>query len=121
MAWNIVPFQLMDLLDPPFDKNAAPWSWLNLGQRSPFMGVALFVWLTSVCIGRLCLRTLRLCMDLDRVERLFFAACLGLAAVSLVMLGLGLIGVLNRWPLVMILATASMIEVWLTRRNLPAG
>lgn len=114
MAWPLVPFQLLDLVDPPIDNDGAPWSWSNLFQRLPFIGIAAFVWACSLGIGRLTLRGFRLHTLLDRAERLFFAGCLGLAEVSLMMLGLGLLGILGRWPITILLMGMALFEVWLS-------
>lgn len=114
MIWSMIPFDLMDLLDPPVEPNAPAWGWLYLGQRIPFATIALGVWLAALAVGRLELRWLRVCSLLDRAERSFFAICLGLATISLLMLGLGLAGQLTRWPLVIILSVAGAFEVWQT-------
>ncbi|MBC8116064.1 MAG: hypothetical protein H7062_16880 [Candidatus Saccharimonas sp.] len=150
MIWAKLPFDLMDLLDPPVIANAAPWSWLSLGQRMPFLLSASFIWLGAWGLGSLILRGMGLHSGatgeglrspvvfdehgeehwrpkaaasgiprevLDPAERLFFAGCLGLAGVSLAMLGFGLIGWMSRWPLVALTIASVVVEVWLWRRE----
>lgn len=118
MVWSALPFDLLDLLDPPTaEPPALPWSWLNLTQRLPFLVVACFLWIAAVCIGRLELRALRLFSLFDRAERLFFAACLGLSTLSLVVLGFGLIGWMSRWPLLIVLLTVMLVELVLSWRH----
>jgi hypothetical protein len=112
MVWSALPFDLLDLLDPPTaEPPALPWSWLNLAQRLPFLAVAVFIWTAAVCMGRLELRALRLFSLFDRAERLFFAACLGLSTLSLLMLGLGLAGWMSRWPLLIALLIVMLAEL----------
>jgi 4-amino-4-deoxy-L-arabinose transferase-like glycosyltransferase len=112
MVWSALPFDLLDLLDPPAaEPPALPWSWLNLTQRLPFLGIACFIWGAATCIGRLELRALRLFSFFDRAERLFFAACLGLSTLSLIMLGFGLIGWMSRWPLLIVLLIIMVAEL----------
>ncbi len=120
MVWPNVPFELMDLVDPPVLPNALPWSWLYLGQRLPFLAVAMIIWGGAVCLGRMELRSLRICSVWDRSERFFLAGCLGLSTLSLVMLGLGLLGLLSRWPLLLLIAGVTLAECWWTWHELPA-
>jgi 4-amino-4-deoxy-L-arabinose transferase-like glycosyltransferase len=117
MIWARLPFDLMDLVDPPVIENAAPWGWHHLGQRVPFLLSASIIWLSAWGLGSLILRCLRLRGDLDRSERLFFSGCLGLAGVSLGMLGLGLLGLMSRWPLLALTVASVVVEVWYSRRE----
>ncbi len=117
MIWARLPFDLMDLVDPPVLENAAPWSWLYLGQRVPFLLSASLIWLGAWGAGSLILRGLRLRAVLERTERLFFAGCLGLSGVSLAMLGLGRLGVLSRWPLLVVLLLPVAVELLLKRKS----
>ncbi len=117
MIWTKLPLDLMDLFDPPVIANAAPWSWLYLGQRVPFLLSASFIWLGAWGLGSLILRGLRLREALDRSERLFFAGCLGLAGVSLAMLGLGLLGWMGRWLLLIVLLVPVVIELIVKRKS----
>jgi len=126
MVWKVLPFDLLDLIDPPTEPNSIPWSWLYLGQRIPFLVIACVVWAGGICVGRLELRAIHLKDLFDRAERFFFATCLGLATMSLAMLGLGLLGLLNRWPLMALIVAATAAELWLTwrdfvRRSQPAA
>jgi hypothetical protein len=112
MVWSALPFDLLDLLPP-----ALPWSWLNLAQRLPFLAVAGFIWTAAIGMGRLELRALRLFSLFDRAERLFFAACLGLSTLSLLMLGFGLVGWMSRWPLLIAMLTTTLMELGLSWRD----
>ena len=117
MIWAKLPLDLMDLLDPPMIANAAPWSWMYLVQRVPFLLNASFIWLGAWSLGSLLLRGLRLRESLDQTERLFFAGCLGLSGVSLTMLGFGLFGCMSRWPLLVLIVASTIVEVRLSRRE----
>ena len=111
MVWAGLPFDLLDLLDPPVIKNAAPWSWLFLAQRLPFLLIASLIWAGAWGLGSLLLRGLRLHESFDPIERTFFAGCLGLAAVSLMMLGLGLLGAMSRLLLGALLLIPFVVEI----------
>lgn len=124
MIWSLIPFDLLDLIDPPVEPNAAPWGLAHLGQRIPFMGIACVIWGASICLGRLALRVLKIQSLFERIERLFFAGCLGLSAVSLIMLGLGLAGQMSRWPLLIVLLLSILIEysfTWNDRKRKTRG
>ncbi len=117
MIWAGLPFDLLDLLDPPVVKNAAPWSWLFLAQRLPFLLIAGVIWSGAWGLGSLLLRGLRLREEFDSVERSFFACCLGLSAVSLLMLGLGLLGAMSGWLLGGLLLAAVYVEGTYSQRR----
>ncbi len=116
MVWAGLPFDLLDLLDPPVVKNSAPWSWLFLAQRLPFLLIASLIWAGAWGLGSLLLRGLRLREDFDPIERTFFAGCLGLAAVSLMMLGFGLLGAMSRLLLGSLLLIPFAVEIRRARR-----
>lgn len=118
MIWQLIPFDLLDLIDPPpAEPPASAWSWLNLGQRLPFLAAACLVWSAAVCVGRLQLRALRITSLFEPAERLFFAGCLGLSTLSLSMLALGLLGSLHRGPWLALLLIAILSEGWLSWRD----
>ena len=117
MIWSGLPFDLLDLLDPPVVQNAAPWSWLFLAQRLPFLLIASVIWSGAWGLGSLLLRGLRLHAEFDSVERCFFACCLGLSAVSLLMLGLGLLGAMSGWLLGGLLLAAVYAEGTYSQRR----
>ena len=122
MVWQRLPFDLLDLIDPPEIPNAPPWNVAYLGQRIPYLAIACAVWLAAVAIGRLILRILRVRSLFESIERFFLAGCLGLAACSLLMLGLGLSGLMQTWLLAALMLAACGTELWLTRRELtPTG
>ncbi|MCX7393894.1 MAG: hypothetical protein NTW75_07175 [Planctomycetales bacterium] len=111
--WENLPFDLLDLIDPPVLANAVPWSWLFLGQRLPFLLIAGVIWVGALTTGSLALRVLRLRKDLNTEEQLFFSGCLGLSILSLAMLGLGLLGWMSRGPLLVLLLMSILGEVCL--------
>lgn len=115
MVWTLLPFDLLDLVDPPVKPNEAPWSWLFLVQRLPFLVTAVVIWAGAVGLGRLELRLLGASSLFSRAERFFLAGCLGLATVSHLTLGMGLAGLLSRWPLLSILVVSALLEAWWTR------
>lgn len=109
LIWTAIRFDLLDLVDPPVQPGAAPWSWFFLLQRIPFISIAIAVWIAAWGYGSWLLRGLDL--KLRDLEQLFFALCLGLSCVSLVMLSLGVCGCLSRWPLMVILLLPCISEV----------
>lgn len=119
MIWESIPYDVMDLVDPPVKKGEAPWSWFYLFQRLPFISIAALVWLAAWGHGSLALRILGI--RLRGMERFFFAVCTGLSIVSLVMLGMGLCGILSRWPLMTVLVMPCLIEGLLQSRDRHAG
>ncbi len=108
MLWSGIPYDFLDLIDPPTLPGAAPWSWLFLLQRVPFFLTAVLIWIGAWGIGALILRIIRL--GLVGCERLFFSTCLGMAIVSLMTLLLGMCGCMSRWPLGLLLAAAFISE-----------
>ena len=74
-------------------------SWSNLPERLDLLGIAAVIWIGAVALGRLVLRSLKVGASLTRIERLVFSLALGLSGLSLLTLGAGLAGLLNRWLL----------------------
>lgn len=110
--WNSIAFDLLDLIDPPVDKAAPPWSYLYLLQRLPFFFVAAVLWTAAWGLGSSILRGLS--VRLAGAERIFFATCLGLSGISLAMLLLGVCGWMSQ-PL-MIVALAICIAAGVITR-----
>ncbi len=94
--WPLVPFQLLDLVDPPPPEPGDPPSgWQYLPQRLDLYATATLILFGSRCLGSLLLRTPAL-PTFDRgVDREVFAWGLGLSVWSLLVLLLGLVGLLN--------------------------
>ena len=109
MLWVRLPFDLLDLIDPPVETGALPWSWLNLLQLVPFALIAVAIWIGAWGIGSLLLRALRI--RFDDCEQFFFSTTLGMSSVSLAMLVLGLSGHLSRWPFAITLFVVVIAEV----------
>lgn len=93
--WQVVPFQLLDVVWPLPEANAPPSGWQYLPQRLPAIGTALAVVAAAFGYGLIALRTLRVTKELTRLEQLYFAGGIGLSLWSLLTLGLGLMGQLH--------------------------
>ncbi len=106
--WPAIPFDFLDIVDPPIVQGAAPWSWFFLLQRVPFFLTAVAIWMGAWGLGSLALRCFK--FDFVACERLFFSTCLGLSIVSLATLFLGLCGCMNRWPLGLLLVAGFIGE-----------
>lgn len=117
MIWTAIPFDMLDLVDPPVQPGSAPWSWFFLAQRIPFFCIAVCIWIAAWGYGSLILRLIG--PKLPGCEWHFFAMCLGLSSVSLVMLSLGLCGRLMRWPLIISLAVPCVVEAVIRARRPP--
>ena len=91
--------------------------WRNLGQRADLFGIALFVWAGAWGLGNLALRILRAPIARRSAESIVFAMGLGLSAASLLTLGLGLAGLLERWIFVVVLVAALVVEIGLRFRE----
>lgn len=116
LLWeSILSFDLLDFFDPQDQPGSAPWSWYFLGQRIPFLGIAIGIWIAAWAIGSLVLRLVGL--KLHGYEHHFFAICLGLSITSLATLALGLSGCLWRWLLIAVLAVPCVVEAILCRRD----
>jgi hypothetical protein len=135
LAWMVVFCLFFYSFDLP---NNAPWSridiwlklpellplsnlftapWQNLGQRAPLICAAGFVWTCAWGLGRLALRIVRPPLARDSAESIVFAMGLGLSGISLLTLGLGLAGLLNRWLFLFILIVGLGAEVVLRIRE----
>lgn len=90
----LLPFALMDAVDPPQETGSLPRGIVYLGERLPLWGAAAFIAVTAWAAG-----TLLLCclpdLQLTASERIYFAVLTGFSLVSLLTLGLGLIGWLS--------------------------
>jgi hypothetical protein len=95
--------------------------WLNLAQRADLFGIAVFVWAGAWGLGSLALRILRPPIARGSAEFLVFAMGLGLSAASLITLGFGLAGVLNRWPFVIVFLASLCAELALRFRESKAA
>ena len=97
--------------------------WDRLPQRLPLWGGAGLLLLTATALGRLVGRPLRIDRweELNRFERWGVQAALGLSIWSLVTLGLGLAGWLDRWLFAGlmggVIAVEGLVSVWTWRRH----
>lgn len=117
LLWSYLPYTLLDWIAPPIDPQRAAWSWLFLLERTPFLAVALAIWIGAWGIGSLILRVTH--VNLRGAEGLFFSMCVGLSFTSLLMLGLGIAGLISRWALLGIVIAAVLLEVVLRGRASP--
>ena len=127
--WQLVPVLYLNLIDPP-EVDAPPGSpslqhpdsgWHNVTQRFDIIAVAAVILFAAWAGGRLLLRGLRIDELLTRLERFVFACGLGLSALSLLTLGCGLLGHLNRITIAGVLIAAIAGEGicrWRTQRTI---
>jgi hypothetical protein len=100
------------LIDPPQSADGAKHSgWQYLPQRFDLIWVAAFVLCGAWAVGRLLIRALGVDARLTHLERFVFSTGLGLAAVSLLTLGCGLAGLLDRRLLGGLLVAAFLGEI----------
>ncbi len=143
-VWSLVPFALMDAVDPPQTEGSLPRGLSYLGQRLPLWGLAAFIlagaWGWGVLAQRYglsfvchwlcqCLRieppVTEAGKDTGRasstpsggsgwtpLEQHYFAGLLGLSAVSLMVLALGLAGALSAVWLGSLLAVGLCGGAW---------
>ncbi len=116
-VWMVVPFVLMDAVDPPQTETSLPRGLSHLGQRLPLWGLAAFILGGAWGWGLVPLRMLTPGSESTPLERHYFAGLLGLSMVSLVVLALGLIGVLSSILLGAFLAVGVGCGVWLIWRE----
>jgi hypothetical protein len=109
MIWTMIPFDLMDIIDPPVVAGTAPWSWFFLFQRLPFLLVAGLIWIGAWGAGSICLRWMK--ADLAGLERFFFACSLGLSIVSLATLLIGVCGRLSQWLMAFVILLGPSLEI----------
>lgn len=112
LLWSLIPFDLMDLIDPPVDKTASPWSYFYLLQRLPFVLIAVSIWVAGWGLGSQILS--RLSLRFKGAEQVFFATCVGLSGLSLLMLLVGLCGWMSQ-PLMMAILTVCIATGIATR------
>jgi hypothetical protein len=106
----------------------------NLGQRADLVGVAIIIWAGAWGLGQLIMRVIGPPLDYvgwDQrasasagppkmwLERTFLAMALGLSAVPLLTLGLGLAGLLNRWIFIAAFVVAIALEITLRLQKSP--
>ncbi|MEZ5940939.1 MAG: glycosyltransferase family 39 protein [Planctomycetaceae bacterium] len=94
-----------------------PTVWQVLTERVPLGLISCGVVLSAVAMGRLLLRGLRLFSDIDSSARFALSGGLGLGALSLLMLGLGLLGFMSTMLLAVILGATVATEFALTLRR----
>ncbi|OYW24725.1 MAG: hypothetical protein B7Z55_01370 [Planctomycetales bacterium 12-60-4] len=90
----VLPFAVMDALDPPAEPGSLPRGLIYLGERLPLLGIALVIAVTAWSAGTLLLTWLP-DLRLTSSEQCYFAMLVGLSLVSLLTLGLGLAGWLS--------------------------
>lgn len=97
LIWEFVPQVLLDDLLPIREKNAAPAGLAYLPQRIPFLLIATFIYGLAYCLGTGLFHALGLKIrNIGRAEWHGLSLAVGLSGLSLITLGLGLLGGLNR-------------------------
>ncbi len=98
-AWRQIPFVILDWIIPqraPASEPGLPSGWRFLPERLVLWSIAGSILLGAWGIGQAVLRWLLPGRQITRLERFTFALGLGLSLVSLLTLGLGLLGLLHR-------------------------
>ncbi|MBI1348480.1 hypothetical protein GC163_19575 [bacterium] len=90
----LLPFAVMDAIDPPVELSSPPRGLEYLPERLPLFGIAAVIGLAAWSAGRWFLQ-LAPTLNLSTAERNYFAVLIGLGLVSLLTLGLGLLGWLS--------------------------
>jgi hypothetical protein len=114
----LIWLRLPELL-PLRDIFTAPWQ--NLAQRAGLFGIAALIWAGAWGLGQLAMRLLRPPVERGSAEQTVFAMGLGLSATSLMTLGFGLVGLLNRWLFIALLIAAFGAELLLRFRGAQKG
>jgi len=91
----IVPDILWNLVFPDHSQNSSV-GWSHLAQRIPIIIYAAFIFLSAYSLGRILLRGMKLQQSFNVASHTALAGSLGLAAVSLITLDLGFLGLLSR-------------------------
>ncbi len=118
-VWRQLPALLVNLVDPPApaaDDIEARLMWKNAGwrfwpQRFTMYAVCLAILAGAWGWGGLMLRLMQVPLPTWSLERIFFAGACGLAVVSLLTLGCGLMGWLSRGVLGSCLLAGVILEV----------
>lgn len=124
----LLPFAVMDAIDPPTELSGPPRGLAYLPERLPLFGVALIIGMAAWSAG-ICLLSLTPGLKLSLLEQTYFATLIGFGLIALLTLGLGLLGWLSTavfWGchLAIIIAAVLRIRVaaksWdvITRRDL---
>ncbi len=121
-VWQVLPILFLNLVDPLPLQNAPPVGWGNLPQRFDLLLVAAIILAGAWALGHLLLRAIKPPLPSRSTERTVFAFGLGLAGLSLLVLGCGLAGWLSRPLLGGVIAVCVVAEAVLRwRRNTAAG
>jgi len=92
--WTQIPSLLGDLILGVEPINGLPTGWSYFAPRESLILAAGFIACGAWCLGRLCLRSLKLTQVGTTLERQGLALASGYAALSLLTLGFGLAGLL---------------------------
>lgn len=90
----MLPFSILDAVDPPLEPTSPPRGLVYLGERLPLLAVAAVITLTAWSLGWGLLSGLR-GLELTSGERHYFAVLLGLGCVAVLTLALGACGGLS--------------------------
>lgn len=114
----LLPFSLLDAIDPPVEPTSPPRGLAYLGERLPLWGVAAVIGLCAWSLGWGLLGGLR-GLALTNSERHYFAVLLGLGCVAVLTLACGACGWLSTplfWCLHIGAGTLGAIQWWRSPR-----
>lgn len=112
--WEEVPYHLLDLINPPLPaagKAEIPSGWQYFRQRFDLMGTAAAIFAGAWGLGHLFLRVVKPSAPERSLERCVLATTSGLALISLVTLGLGLLGIMSQIVTAAILVVSFIVEL----------
>jgi len=90
----MLPFAVLDAIDPPVESHSPPRGWAYLPERLPLLGIAIVIGIAAWSVGAL-LMSLTPGLNLSTWERGYFAVLIGLGLIALLTLALGLLGALS--------------------------
>ncbi len=108
--WISLPELLWQNVQAPEGVDSSSSGWRFAVQRLDLIGVAAFILLSAASGGHLLLRLIGVRVSLDQLERTTLACGLGLSALSLLTLGLGTLGLLDRWLFLVVMGSVLAVE-----------
>ncbi len=97
VVWHAVDYFLLENIAPVREENAPASGWKYLPERAGFLLIALFVYSIAYCLGTGLFHLVRgKIKQVGRLEWHALSLAVGLSGLSLITLGLGLIGLLSR-------------------------
>ena len=112
-VWRSVPVILLQAVDPVVEPRDPRSGWRYFPQRIPILAAGALILAGAWAVGSLLLRMLRILTFRDRVERFVVVMGVGLSALSLMTLGAGVVGMLDRRLAVSVLVAAIVAQLML--------